>query len=179
LSLLVDVLLGQVDSVLDSSDIFIGLVELVVFLRGPLEFFNHLPPEFDSLGDHSLELSGQLLELPLHVLDDFGLNAAPQFALDLDLLVGELCEVIVLLFELNHQSFNEAGLDLLVGGLLHLRNLPLHHADPVLPGCDSMQHSLVHSLGPPDGVFGVHLEHLDLVSLVLHHMQVSLGLHSA
>ena len=91
------VLLGQIDGVLDSPDILIGLVELVVFQCGALELLDHLPSQFDSLGYHLLKFSGQLLQLPLHVLDDLWLDASTEFALDLDLLIGQLCEVVILL----------------------------------------------------------------------------------
>ena len=68
-------------------------------------------------------------------------------------------------------------MDLLVGGLLHLGDLPLHHADLVLPRRDGVEQGLVHPLCPPDGILGVHLEHLNLVPLIPHHVQVSLCLH--
>jgi len=142
-----DVLLRQVNGTLHSLDILMRPIQILRLALDLFQLVDHLLASIDALIDHMLELLNQFLDTLLHTLHGFLVSALCQLRLNLHLLFGELCKLLILDLNLAHKAFDQTVLDLLFCRLLHRHHLSLHHIDSVLPLLDRLSARLLHSLG--------------------------------
>jgi len=95
-----DVFLGEVDSALNALDILVSPIQTLTLCLDLLELSDHGLPMIDSLVDHRLELSYQCLNLLLHLQHGLLVDTLGQLAFNLPLLLLQLSQLPILLFDL-------------------------------------------------------------------------------
>ena len=139
LALLVDVLLSKIDSTFDTLDIFVCPIQSLALSLNLFELINHELPLFDALINDIIKLSYELLNVTLHLVHSLLICPLNQIAFNLSFVPRKLRELLVLRPDLAHEALDKSVLNLLLSGLLHGHNLPLHHVDSVLPLGDGVR----------------------------------------
>lgn len=139
LALLMDVFLSEIDSTFDTLDIFMRPIQSLTLSLNLLELINHKLPLFDALINDIIKLSNELFNVTLHLLHSLLICSLDQIAFDLTLVPRKLRKLLVLRPDLAHETLDKSVLNLLLSGLLHSHDLPLHHIDSVLPLRDGVR----------------------------------------